>query len=395
MVDPSNFTLPYDTALCGALGRLVDELVLVCRPLRDGEDASAVGYQVLPAFYRASERLAKRVSHQSPLKILKGLEHFISMVNLATIVRSRQPHIVHFQWPAIPIVDQVFIRLIRRNIPVVLTIHDSKPFHGNASFVLQTKGWHQLARLCDHIIVLTKFTKTNVEMWGIHPSKISVVPIGILWPQPYGQAPLRPLHSDGISGRIVIVLWGSIKHYKGVDVLLRAIALMPPHHRNRIIVRVAGKAYIALRPLEELAKRLGVSEYLRWEARFIPQQELHQLLSLADILVFPYRDIDASAAVMASIPFAKPIVASRIGGLAEILENGKHGYLVPPEDPLALAAALTELVADPDLRRRMGEEVRRLAESIPSWHEIAAATLQVYNRVISERRHLGEPRLSR
>ena len=85
---------------------------------------------------------------------------------------------------------------------------------------------------------------------------------------------------------------------------------------------------------------------------------------------------------MLSLRFGRPIVASKIGIFVELLEHGRHGFLVEPEDPQALAEALTAIAADGERRRAMGRNVAALAASMSSWAEIAQTTVRLYRDAI-------------
>jgi glycosyltransferase involved in cell wall biosynthesis len=86
---------------------------------------------------------------------------------------------------------------------------------------------------------------------------------------------------------------------------------------------------------------------------------------------------------MAALRHGRPIIASNIGGFAELLADGRHGLLVPPGDVGALAAAMARLCAEPATRLTMGAAVAELGAAIPSWDEIARRTTELYRAVIS------------
>ena len=83
--------------------------------------------------------------------------------------------------------------------------------------------------------------------------------------------------------------------------------------------------------------------------------------------------------------FGKPVVATAVGGIPEVVDHGETGFLVPPRDPHHLAEAIVTLLQDDDLRRRMGRRAREKAESELSWPSIARRTLEVYRQAIAAR----------
>jgi glycosyltransferase involved in cell wall biosynthesis len=114
---------------------------------------------------------------------------------------------------------------------------------------------------------------------------------------------------------------------------------------------------------------------------------MNHMLGLADVLVFPYREIDISGVLMAALRYGRPIIASMIGGFAELLVDGRHAILVPPDDSPAIAAAMKRLIAAPEERAAMGAAVAELGAAIPDWADIAKATVGFYRSVIADRQN--------
>jgi len=87
--------------------------------------------------------------------------------------------------------------------------------------------------------------------------------------------------------------------------------------------------------------------------------------------------------------YGRPVVATWVGGLADAVEDGVTGVLVPPRDPAALRAALERLLSDPDLRRRLGEAGREAAARRFSWEAATDATIVAYRDAVSDQRATG------
>jgi glycosyltransferase involved in cell wall biosynthesis len=147
-------------------------------------------------------------------------------------------------------------------------------------------------------------------------------------------------------------------------------------------LKIAGSASISVEELQNLATDLDISSQIDWDIRYIPDEEVPELLHEADVFVFPYRTANQSGALMTVLPYGKPIVASDVGGFSKVLEHGTHGRLVEPEDPNDLAQALKEILVKKSKRKVMGSAVRSLAETVYSWENIANETVRVYNQTI-------------
>ena len=280
----------------------------------------------------------------------------------------------------VAVIDKRLVGAFRRIAPVVLTVHDTTPFNGSPNSQLQAMGALAIFAGFDHLIVHTEQGRAQLVARGIPSSKVSVIPHGVIALPPAAATANSNERPDR-----TILLFGKIKPYKGADVLIEAFARVPEALRGGARLRIVGEPFIDLEPLKARAAELGISGRVDWEPRYIGDDEIGRLLSAADILAFPYRDIDASGVLMASFPYGKPIVASAIGAFRELLKDGEHGRLVPSNDPDALASALAELLADPAKAAAMGERVRAIASGIPRWDEIARRTIEVYRGLIHHR----------
>ena len=137
-----------------------------------------------------------------------------------------------------------------------------------------------------------------------------------------------------------ILFFGNIRGYKGLDVLLRALALV--QDKIDVTATIAGEFYVNPRPYREMATSLGIERRLTWCDHYIPNEEVPPLFCAADLVVLPYTHATQSGVVPLAYHFGVPVVASDVGGLAEVIEDGVSGRLVPPGDPTALAAAIVD-----------------------------------------------------
>jgi len=122
---------------------------------------------------------------------------------------------------------------------------------------------------------------------------------------------------------------------------------------------------------------------VRLELRFVSVQELTDFYRAADVLVYPYREITTSGALLTGAVYGKPIVATALPAFEQILRHGETALLVHYGDVGALASALLRLIGDEDLRRTLGE--RLLANGFPQWPEIASRTYECYRAAVAAR----------
>jgi glycosyltransferase involved in cell wall biosynthesis len=144
---------------------------------------------------------------------------------------------------------------------------------------------------------------------------------------------------------------GRLERQKGFDVLLRALAAVPD---ASLCVVGDGSERAGL---ERLADELGVADRVQWEGW---SDNARSRLAAFDVFALPSRFEGFPLVVLEALLARAAVVASDVGSVAEAVVDGETGLLVPPEDPQALAAALRHGLADAGLRRRLGEQGRRL-----------------------------------
>ena len=111
---------------------------------------------------------------------------------------------------------------------------------------------------------------------------------------------------------------------------------------------------------------------------FVPRDELEELLAGAAVVACPSRREGFGVTCLEAMAHGKPVVASAVGGLLDLVVDGETGLLVPPRDPAALRRALERLLSDPELRRRLGAAARERARERFSWDGVISATLEAY-----------------
>jgi glycosyltransferase involved in cell wall biosynthesis len=122
---------------------------------------------------------------------------------------------------------------------------------------------------------------------------------------------------------------------------------------------------------------------VRLELRFVTVDELSDFYEAADVLVYPYREITSSGALMTGIGYGKPIVASKLPAFETLLTSGHDALLVDYGDTAGLSAALEKVLDDAPFAAQLGDRVRRLYEQGPHWADIARETSLSYGRVLS------------
>ena len=180
---------------------------------------------------------------------------------------------------------------------------------------------------------------------------------------------------SGTGGPPVILFVGRLRHAKGLDVLLHALAGLPVAGYQ---LRIVGDGELR-KSLENLAVTLGVRDKIVFLGF---RSDVTALMSSADCLVLPSRWEGMPNVVLEAMAIGLPVVATRVGGIPEVIEHGLTGWLVPPEDPLALAAALATALADRRRARCIAESARQRVARDYSIEAMSERTLEVYTQVL-------------
>jgi D-inositol-3-phosphate glycosyltransferase len=299
------------------------------------------------------------------------------------------PVVIHQQFSQVPVLELPFVVAAQRSgIPCVLTPHDVKPYAD------VSRGAALLPRLYRQYDALIAGSKSGRdELAALLPRTgppITVVPLGHL-NGAYGMSAVmgRKDARDRIGldeSDAVVLFLGQIKREKGLEYLLRALrAVMARIPAVRLIV--AGRPYHDdVATYERLIDALQIDAYVRRRWEYVPDDELGLYYRAADVVALPYTRVYQSGVALTAYAFARPVVASAVGGLTEQVVDGKTGWLVPPADPPALAEALATALADRDRADGMGANGHRWAAEMFDWDAIARQTAGIYELVSGKRR---------
>ena len=224
-----------------------------------------------------------------------------------------------------------------------------------------------------------------LRMYGGGPNKIHVIPHGN---EQLFLESVNTIVQDGLlrlklnlsENAPVALFFGTLTKYKGVEYLLGAFAeVRRTLPMARLIIAGYPNPDVDISALYRQAKELEISESVIFHLQYIPNEEVAAFFSLADVVVFPYLMVYQSGALQVAYSFGKPVVATSVGGLPEVVKHGQTGLLVPPHDSGALAEALITLLSDKHLSRRLGQRALELSKTNHSWDRIAYQIQQSYS----------------
>jgi glycosyltransferase involved in cell wall biosynthesis len=346
LADPPAFTPTYDHELAAALARAGANVELVTSRFRFGAAPAPDGYERLELFYPLSSRLFRRSRLRLPLK---AAEHVPGLLRLA----RRPADVVHVQWLAAPQLDARFLRL---HAPSVFTAHDLLP----RRTARKRELWRRLLTRFDRVVVHSERGRdTLAEL--VDRERLRVIPHPVF--------PSDPPRAD--DGR-TLLCFGVLRPYKGLDDAIDAARRV---EGARLVV--AGDP---LEPVDRYRVRANGLD-VEWRLGYLPQAEVDRAFGEATLALFPYRpELDQSGSLLRALGAGVPAVAYDVGGVAEPVRRYGAGRVVPPGDVAALAAAVRELLDDPDALAQARAGAQRAREEL-TWDAAAAAHLDVYREL--------------
>ncbi|MBK1717892.1 glycosyltransferase family 4 protein [Thiocystis violacea] len=331
---------------------------------------------------------------RSALKLIHSPE---AVRNIGRLIDRTRPDIVHAHNIYHQLTPSIIGAAKRRGIPVVLTLHDYKPVcpvytrlrqgqvcsdclggrfsnvvrHRCAdgslgkSALLYAEAWFQRLigsyEQVDRLIAPSAFMHRSVTAHRFAPSQVEVIHNGIDC-----DAPPEASEDDGYA-----LYLGRLSHEKGIETLLASHAGIA----DEVDLAIAGTG-----PLEEdIRARYPKARFLG----HLTGDALRETIRRASLIVVPSEWLEnCPMSVLEAMALGKPVVASDIGGIPELVLDGETGLLFQPGDRVALRDALTRLMRDPDLRHRQGLAARRRVEEHFSLKRHNSALLRLYQGLL-------------
>lgn len=232
----------------------------------------------------------------------------------------------------------------------------------------------------DKIIAVSRFTKASItSAYHVPSSKIHVIHNGI-YPQQYNCNETNSAETKKTSptkNEPSILYVGRLEQRKGLDFLLLAFALLSQQAKCSLIIAGSGEQA----PYRRLAKKLGINNKVSFTGH-ADEATLKRLYAACDVFVLPSLLEGFGLTILEAMASAKPVVATKVGGIPEIVKNNVHGKLVQRENPEQLCKALKFFIENPEKAKKIGEQNRKYVAETFSWAKTAKETELLYKTLI-------------
>lgn len=320
--------------------------------------------------------------HDKHYGLSKGKTYIFSLIRLIFCVISEKPDIIHLHDFKIPFLEYHLINYFhRRKIKVVCSAHNVLHHEKKAA----TKYLKKIYNNYDRIIAHAEDNKQRlIQIFEVTPDKIQVIPVG---EYSYIAGDIQDKNvarkTLGIlPDRKVLLFFGYIRPYKGLKMLLEALftvrQIIP-----EVFLIIAGESKEDYSVYEKEINRLGIADIILSVIKYIPVEDMSSYFSAADIVVLPYTNIYQSGILYLAFAYKRPVIATNVGGLPEVVKEEKNGYLVPPNNPQKFAHAIERALSDIQKIEEMGQYAFHQAKEKYSWQSIAEKTALLYKKVLN------------
>ena len=320
-------------------------------------------------------------------RTMRGIRLIVEWIRLTNYLIRARPDIIQFGSIEFPF-EAIFLNILKRNQLILSQIcHEfelrEKSNNPLTNFSIQLSRW-----VYDAFSIIFFHAESNkqrfLELFDIPAERLHIIAHGNEGLFLSGKSEkITRLHMQkryGISEDMLVVLFfGNLTPSKGLPDLLKAFSqVYVKETRARLMIVGRPSKFINMHELMRLVSDLGISDATIFDARYIMMEEVAPLMEMATVVMYPYLNSTQSGALQVAYTFGRPVIATKVGGLPEAVEDGKSGLLVSVSAPDELAEAILRVIRNPSLAAQMGEYAKYLSDTKFSWDSIALKLLAVY-----------------
>lgn len=300
-----------------------------------------------------------------------SLSNFKLHIQLWKFVRKLNPDIIHFNNHVY--FNHFYLFFFKRK-RLLINIHDAFPHSGEElSFKAKLQRYVNNKLVRNHLLFNSVLKDGYVNKNNLHEKNIYISSLGIYeYLNHY-----KKNNEDTISD---VLFFGRISKYKGVDDLLEAFQIVLKEFPDaKLVIAGSGKFWFDTNAYNIPEKNLKIIN------RYIPPSELSSLIQNSKFVVCPYKDATQSGVTMSAYALRKPVIATKVGGLVEMVDDSETGILVSPNSPRELANAICELLRDQHKRQEMESQIdSHYYKGSRNWDSITNKTVDIYRAIMND-----------
>lgn len=357
----------YSYSLASAVSNIGNEVILAIDQKKEEEGCIC---RKLNLFNTDEKNIGK----------LKKLKNYISSYRkILQELKNNNYQILHTQWVIFSPFDYYFLHKIKKKtgIRLIITIHDILPFNQKFYDYYFHKKLYTLA---DKIIVQAENNiKRFRELFQDLSGKEVMIPHGhfLDYAEPVDKTSARK-YLNIPKDKKVLLFFGQIKKVKGVGILLKAFSKICKSYPDALLI-IAGNVWKDdFSQYQKIIDDDDISNYVRTDIRYIPDEEVKYYYSAADCCVLPYLDVYQSGVIQLAYAYKKPVVATRIGAFKEVVLENQSGFMCEPNNVDGLAHAIEQVLNAKENYAVMGQTGFEYIKEKYSWEKIAEKVCSLY-----------------
>jgi len=334
-----------------------------------------------------------RLVYRKVRRVFRGARLVFEWLKVTRYLLQARPDIVQFGAIEFPF-EALFLRHLKsRGLTLTQICHEFEQRESDENLLVRLNN-RLLASVFQTFSAIFFHSQSNIDRFRelypeVPPERFHLIAMGNeqIFPgndhhDATKSALLERYHLSG--DEKIVLFFGTLTPSKGVPDLMNAFQqIQAQDDRARLIVAGMPLKYIDINALYQQVTELGIQSTTCFDPRYLPMEEVGPLMELASVVVFPYKNATQSASIQTAYSFGRPVVATRVGGLPDVVVDGESGFLVDPGAPEQLSEAILKILADPGLAERMGQFARQLSETRFAWGPIAGNILSVYKNILT------------
>jgi glycosyltransferase involved in cell wall biosynthesis len=313
-----------------------------------------------------------------------GIKRFFTVrgIFICLYALLKKQNIAHIQWTWNEELS-TDIRLIKIlqffGIKIVYTAQNILPHEEGKKYYREYK---QICHLADAVIALSPAQKRKMtNLFELKQNKIYFAPTGIYTLKDNKEKQISKSEARKFLGVMdsdkVVLFFGYIREYKGLDTLIKAVGEIHEEIPNIKLI-IAGHSVEDFRKYDTLIKSLGIERSTILHLGYISLDSIDSYFMASDVVVLPYKEESLTAIIFLAYFYDKPVIGTDVLGVAEFIEDGKSGYVVPSSNEDALAEKIKLLLLNEPLLDYMKSYIKEELKPKYSWEKIATSIKKVY-----------------
>jgi D-inositol-3-phosphate glycosyltransferase len=367
----------YALYLCDALKKAGIDITLVVTD--DNKNNGAVDFPFLPL----SPSKTKSVSMYK--KIFK---YYNYLFNIYKLIRKEKYDVIHFQFFRRRRIESLYFALLKLiKIKLAHTVHDVTPLNENKLDHFFSLLVYKSADLL--FVHSNSNKKALAQQIKLDEDKIKVVPHGDFDTYIADRILTKPearKFFDLTQEQNVILFFGAIKEYKGLDILLNSLSSASKKINNLALIIAGSPDPVELKfEYRNIISRLPKEINIIFHDEYIPNADIEKYFITSDVVVLPYRRISHSGVLHLAYSFGRPVIATNVGDFEETIEEGKSGLVLSSNSPESLSEKIIQAFSNRLKLEEMGKYARHLSETKYSWKSSAELMKPIYDKIIQNK----------